>query len=311
MPKTKYNFRQLRNYRKSNKNKQNLKRGEVGITVDNVMDVLYFLTCKNPNTTDTKNDTQWNEYYPTIPESWTEGSGAWHKLKELDSPIKPVTNIDIGGGSGETISGKLKELPDFMISNLVYDPWARPQQRNLLPSSLTNDDHVSIITRYYNGFLFLNPLLKSQKITITSFSILNVLLQQQERKDHLLLLQTIFTTLKCESIYITAWEGYPYTKESEKEYGIAPYSQFKELFKQDGSKKIIVEQMPTENQDEYIMRSTYNAIVKPKYRLAFPQVNQKLSFYKLEIEAIFTKYRVTPLPSVGNPNFYKITTLNK
>ena len=42
MPKTKYNnFQQSRNYRKSNKNKQNLKGGNVDIKVDNVMDGFF------------------------------------------------------------------------------------------------------------------------------------------------------------------------------------------------------------------------------------------------------------------------------
>ena len=131
----------------------------------------------------------------------SEGLGAFLSIIILGGDKIGPINVDVGGGNLDYNSGILEQF--FGINNFVYDPYSeRPGQKGLEEQELF-DQHKYIIEQ-----------IKGSSDTATSFSILNVIVNEndgkfefdkEKAKDHIKL------CLSCLQrngfLYIKVYEG--------------------------------------------------------------------------------------------------------
>lgn len=125
----------------------------------------------------------------TVPESVideTEGFAAMDTL-----PFRPHTrNFDIGGGQFDSISDHLKFF--YKVDNTVYDPFNRGEEHNKKALSVVKENPVD---------------------SVTSISVLNVILDSNERKNHI---QLAYNSLKSGGIaFFKVYRGDGSGKASE------------------------------------------------------------------------------------------------
>lgn len=116
----------------------------------------------------------------------TEGFGAMDTL-----PFKENSrNFDIGGGQFDSISEHLKFF--YRVNNVVYDPFNRSEEHNKKVLSEVKANPVD---------------------TVTSISVLNVILDSNERKNHI---QLAYNSLKSGGIaFFKVYRGDGSGKASE------------------------------------------------------------------------------------------------
>ena len=108
----------------------------------------------------------------------TEGFGAMDTL-----PLNPYSrNLDLGGGQFDTVTNCL--LSAYKVDNYVYDPFNRTQEHNY---------HV------------LNIIKKKPVDTVTSNSVLNVILKNSEREQHIKLAYQALR--KGGTAFFKVWRG--------------------------------------------------------------------------------------------------------
>ena len=111
----------------------------------------------------------------------TEARGAWDSIIKLFKPTCP-TNFDNGGGSSDDNTKYVKE--NYNIENIVYDPFMRPEEHNKKVSEKIKDKKFDCTT---------------------SFSVLNVIDNQEARSAHITLCHSV---LKDEgSAFFKVWPG--------------------------------------------------------------------------------------------------------
>lgn len=108
----------------------------------------------------------------------TQGCGAMYTL-----PLaKGIRNLDLGGGQWDTVSLYLWNM--LKIINLVYDPFGRAPEHNTK---------------------VLNAVEINKVDSVTSISVMNVIVNEEERFNHL---QLAYDSLKCDGIaFFKIWRG--------------------------------------------------------------------------------------------------------
>lgn len=100
----------------------------------------------------------------------------------FDNTQQGSRNLDVGGGQYDTATEHMEKF--YGVTNLVYDPYNRTKNHN-----------ESVVQEVSN-----HPV-----DTATSFSILNVILNEQDRKNHI---GFIFNSLKADGqAFFTIWRG--------------------------------------------------------------------------------------------------------